>query len=84
MHAHLPGAMSQHLETVLKLNTKHRVREWFDHGALKDDRVLFSFRQFILLQITLIDIAQTRQNLTTTAVMSRPTGHGAQKATLLV
>ena len=59
MHAHLPGTVGQHLEAILQFDSKHRIREWFHHRPLKDDRVLFSFRQFILLQITLIDSTQT-------------------------
>jgi len=60
MHTHLSGAVGQYLEAILELYPKHRIRQWLNYRPLKDNGVLFSFRQFILLQITLIDSTQTR------------------------
>jgi hypothetical protein len=83
MHPHLPRAMGQNLETILELDAEHRVRKWLHHCPFKDDRVLFSLCQFILLPITLIDcLFSTHQPGTT--LKPRPFDREAQKATLLV
>src|SRR5487761_309410 len=52
VHAHLAGAVGEHFVAVLELDTEHRVRKRLDDRAFEHDRILFRFRQVILLDRT--------------------------------
>ncbi len=43
MHAHLSGAVGQHVMPVFELHLEHCVRQWFNDGPLERDALFLRF-----------------------------------------